>query len=325
MKKTKYLLIILCLVLITGCKKTPKLADGSEVVAELNGKQISAEELYSSLKEQYGTSGLITLVDNYITEKEITDEISKEAKETAQNSYDSFYTQYKSSWESFLSQNGFKSNAEVLDYLEKNYRQNLILKKYLKTTITDEEIKDYYDKNIYGEITARHILISPDVTDESTADEKTAAEEAALNKAKELIETLKNSTDLENDFINLAKENSKDTGTASEGGLLENFTNESGLVEEFWKASLELENGKFTLEPVKTTYGYHIIYKKSQNEKPNLDTVKDKVINAIVDEDLKAENATYTYWAALREKYGLKISDTTINDNYNATLSQLNK
>mgnify|MGYP003302258940 CR=1 FL=1 len=69
--------------------------------------------------------------------------------------------------------------------------------------------------------------------------------------------------------FNLAKEKSDDTGTKSEGGLLENVTNESGLVEEFWEATLKLEAGKMTEEPVKTQFGYHIIYKVSQKEKPS--------------------------------------------------------
>ena len=58
--------------------------------------------------------------------------------------------------------------------------------------ITDEEIQTYYDENIYGEITVRHILIKPDVDDDMTDEEIEEAETAALEKAKELITQIQN-------------------------------------------------------------------------------------------------------------------------------------
>ena len=321
----KYLPILLCLpILLTGCKQIPKLESGEEVIVELNDKQFTTQELYDAMKEKYGTSALVTMVDDYITEKEMTDEIESEAKENAQTTYDSYYAQYSSNWSNFLSYYGYNSNEELLQSLIESSKQDAVLNKYLATTITDEEINKYYEDSIYGEITARHILIIPDTTDEMTDEEKATAKEAALNTAKELIEQLKTSTNLEEDFSNLAKEKSEDTGSASEGGLISNFTNDSGLVTEFWDASLKLEIGKFTTEPVESEFGYHIIYKVSQNEKPSLETVKDKVISKLVSQNLSSsDNAKYIYWAALREKYGIKIYDDTINDSYNATMTNL--
>lgn len=320
----KYLLILLCLpLLVTGCKQIPKLENGEEVIGEVNGKQFTTQELYNSLKEKYGSSALITMIDNYITEQEMTTEIESEAKEAAQTEFDSYKAQYSSNWSSFLSYYGYTTDDQLLADLITSKKQSLVLENYLVTTITDEEIQKYYNESIYGEITARHILITPETTDDMTDEQKTAAKEAALTKAKDLITQLQSSTNLEEDFTKLAKENSDDTGTASEGGLISNFTNDSGLVEEFWKASLELEIGKFTTTPIETEYGYHIIYKVSQNEKPNLEDVKEKVVNSIVSNLLKADNANYIYWAALREKYGMKIHDDTINDAYTATQSKL--
>lgn len=330
MKKGKYLLLLLCIpLLVTGCKKVPKLADGKEVIVELGEKQFTAEDFFDALKENYGASVLINMVDKYITEKELTDDMKKEAEKSAKAQYDYYYAAYGSNetnWNSFLSYNGFTSDEDFKDQLNTMHKQNLVLEKYLKeNVIKDEEISKYYDENIYGEITVRHILVKPEVTDDMTSDEKKEAENNALEKAKELIEQLKKSTDLEKDFEALAKEKSDDEGSASEGGLIENFTNETGLVEEFWDASLKLEVGKMTEEPVKTEFGYHIIYKVNQNKKPNLDTIKDKVIDSIVDELLSAENATYIYWAGLREKYNLTIHDDIIKSDYDATMKQLQK
>jgi len=320
----KYLLMLLCLpLLVTGCTKVPKLSDGKEVVVELEGKQFSAEDFFDALKKEYGASVLVNMVDKYITEKEVTEEITKEAEANAKADYEMYYAYYGTDWDNFLSYYGFTSDDEFKEQLIANGKQSLVLEKYVaENVVKEDEIKKYYDENIYGENTVRHILIKPEVTDDMTDDQKKEAKNKALEEAKNLITQLKESKELEKDFEALAKEKSDDT-TAEQGGLIENFTNESGLVEEFWEASLKLEIGKMTEEPVETQFGYHIIYKVSQKEKPTLDTVKDKVTDAVVSELLSAENATYVYWAGLREKYNLTIHDDIIKNEYDATMKQL--
>ena len=324
MKNAKYLLLLLCVpLLVTGCKKVPKLENGQEVVVEIEGKQFTAEELFDALKEDYGTSVLVNMVDKYITEQEITEEEKKEAEETAKAEYDMYYAYYSTDWTNFLSYYGFLNDDDFKEYLNTMYKQELVLKKYVtENAVTEEELNEYYEKNIFGEITARHILIKPEVTDDMTDEQKKEAENKALEEAKDLIEQLKTSNNLAADFEALAKEKSDDTGSKETGGLIENFTNESGLVDEFWKASLELEIGKMTEEPVKTKFGYHIIYKISQNEKPSFETVKEKVTDAVVNELLSGENASYVYWAGLREKYNMAIHDDILKNNYDATMQQ---
>ena len=326
MKKGKYLLLLCSFFLITGCKNIPKLENGQEVVVEIEGKQFTADDFYEEIKKDYGASALINMVDNYITENEISEDDKKAAEEEAKAEFDQYYAYYSASWSDFLSYYGYNTDQEFLDDLTTNYSQQKVLNKYIKeNVITDEEINEYYENDIYGEITVRHILITPSVTDDMSEDEKTEAKEEALKEAKDLIKELNKSENLEEDFIALAKEKSDDTGSASEGGLIENFTNESGLVEEFFDASLKLEVGKLTTEPVETEFGYHIIYKVKQNEKPSLENVKDKIISNITQELLSATNASYIYWAGLREKYGMKIYDDVIGDNYKATMNNLKK
>ncbi len=327
MKKGKYLLLLLCVPLIlTGCKNTPKLENGEEVIVEVTDKQFTADDFFDKLKEKYGASVLVSLVDDYITSKELTEDMIKSAEEEAQSNYDMYYAYYSSNWQSFLSYYGYNSNDEFLNELKNNAKQQAVLEKYLKeNVITEDEIKEYYEKNIYGENTVRHILIKPDTTDSMSDTEKTEAKKKALEEANSIIETLKKSNDLENDFISIAKEKSDDTQTKSEGGLIENFTNESGLVTEFWESSLNLKVGEFTTTPVETDYGYHIIYKVSQNDKPSLDSVRDKVISSVIEELLSSDNASYVYWAGLREKYGMTIYDDTIKDTYKATMDNLKK
>ncbi len=325
--KKKYLMLLLCLpLLITGCKKIPQLQDGKQVIVEVNGKQFTAEEFFDELKEISGTGVLINLVNNYITEQELSDEMKEDAKEQAQSHYDALYASYGSQWNDFLRYYNYTSGDAFLAYLQDSYMQSAAVEQYVRNdVITDEEIQTYYDENIYGEITVRHILIKPDVDDDMTDEEVEEAETAALEKAKELITQIQNSQNLEEDFTSLAKENSDDIGTAELGGLLENITNESGLVIEFWEAANDLEVGEFTKEPVETEFGYHIIYKVSQKEKPSLDSVKDKVLDGLVSELLSATDAESIYWAGLREKYNMVIYDDIIKDSYDATMKSLQK
>ena len=311
---------------MTGCKKIPQLQDGKQVIVEINGKQFTAEEFFDELKEISGTGVLVNLVNNYIAEQELSDEMKEDAKSQAQSQYDSLYAYYSSDWDNFLRDYGYTSGDAFLAYLQESYMQSATIEQYVRNdVITDEEIQTYYDENIYGEITVRHILISPDVDDDATDEEIEEAEATALEKAKELITQIQNSENLEEDFTNLAKENSDDIGTVEQGGLLENITNESGLVEEFWEAANDLEVGEFTTEPVKTRFGYHIIYKVSQKEKPSLDSVKDKVLDGLVSELLSATDAESIYWAGLREKYNMVIYDDIIKDSYDAAMKSLQK
>ena len=283
--KKKYLLLLLCLpLLVTGCKYEPKLVDGKEVVVELNGKQFTAEEFFEELKDVSGTSVLVNLVNDYITEQELTDEMKKEAEEQAKAEYESYKAYYGNDWNNFLAYYQFKNDDELIESLESSYKQSLVLEKYLGTdVIKEEEIQEEYDKNIYGEATIRHILIKPEVNDNMTSTEKEEEKRKALEEATELIKQLQESKDLEKDFTNLAKEKSDDTGTASEGGLLENITNESNLVEGFWEAVAKLKVGEMTTEAVETEFGYHIIYNVTKKDKPALEDVKDKVIDILVD------------------------------------------
>ena len=57
-------------------------------------------------------------------------------------------------------------------------------------------------------------------------------------------------------FNECARENSIDK--AGRSGLL-GWKRKNELDQDFWAAALEVPEGKYTLEPVKTQYGYHII------------------------------------------------------------------
>lgn len=317
-RKLGIISICLLLLLVTGCGKVPKLKNGQEVVVEIKDKKFTTEDLYTELKNKYGSNILIEMVDKFIADKEV--KTNDEAKEYAEAQFETLKAQieqYEYDLDEYLSSYGFDSKEDCIEYLITAYKKDIVAKNYIKEDmITDDEINKYYDENIFGEITARHILIAPEVTDEMTDEEKKAAEEKALNEAKDIIEKINNGES----FEDLAKEYSDDEGTKKDGGLFADFSKDS-VVPEFWDASYKLNNGEYTKEPVKSQYGYHIILKISAKDKPELNTVKEDILDNIVSEKLINDTAlTTTVWTKIREKYEMNIQDDHLKSDYNKTI-----
>jgi len=87
-----------------------------------------------------------------------------------------------------------------------------------------------------------------------------------------------------------------------------------------------IKDGDYTAEPVKSTYGYHIILRVSQKERPKLEDVKDDVKDALVLEKISADsNLRNKAWVKIRKKYNLKIEDSAIEKIYNNTIKDLEK
>lgn len=315
--KKKVLGIMCALVVFTGCSKSPKLSNGEEVIASVDGKDFTANELYDAMKDQYGTSILINLVDSYIANKEMEDnEAASVYADSMISQYKLQYKQYGMDFNQALSSAGYSSEEAFKEVLISDYKMNEVTKNYLKDEVTDKEIKKYYDEKISEELNVKHILIIPEVKDGASDSEKTDAETAAYNKAIDLINMLNQGAD----FEQLAKDNSQDTASAANGGVINNVTKE-GYVTEFYNAAYNLEEGKYTTTPVKSQYGYHIIYLVKKNEKESLDNLKDTIKDSIVTDKLQNDqNLKVTTWDKIRSKYNLNIADTKLKNTYKSTV-----
>ena len=308
-----------CAFLLTGCGTIPKLENGEEVVAEIDGKSFTANDLYLKLKSYYGTSALVDMINTQIAEKEIEtdDDARKYAKSELENiKYQ--YELYNMDFEEALKQAN-ETEDELLDEIILQYKKDKVVENYVKDQITDEEIQSYYDENIFGDMTAKHILITPDVTNDMSDDEKAMKENEALSKAQDLIKQLNDGAD----FEELAKENSDDAGTASQGGLISGFSKvgSNSVVPVFWEAAYNLKDNEYTSEPVKSTYGYHIILKVSQNERPSLEDTRDDIKDTLAEEKLTNDtNLSEKSWVEIRKKYNLNIIDSDIKKIYDQTI-----
>ena len=314
---SKRLLIGLsAILLLTGCGEAT-LKNGEMVVATMKGNEITAEELYDELKQQGGGTTLANLVDKYVVNKEIkTDDKAKDYAESQINSYKESYKSYGMDFNEALNSAGYKDENAFKEVLILDYKKQQVAKNYVKNNITDDEIQDYYDNKVFGDIEAKHILISPDVSDDASDEDKEKAEKEAKKEAEKIIKKLDNGED----FETLAKKYSDDKGTASKGGKLTVTYGE--VVDEFWKGTNELEDGKYSKKPVKSQYGYHIIYRIKQKDKPKLSKAKKDIIDKIVDEKMNADSTIQTQALVdLRKKYDLKISDDELKTSYNNSIS----
>lgn len=170
---------------------------------------------------------------------------------------------------------GLDKTPEISDQLELTRQSVLIdafVKDYVKNnSVSDDMVKAEYDK-IKAQATgteykARHILV------ETEAEAKDII--ARLNKNPKAFEAL-------------AKEKSNDRGSKSKGGDLGWF-DPRGMVPEFGTAVVKLAKGKFTEEPVKSQFGYHVILledSRPQMVQP-LEQIKPALTQQIQQQNLK--------------------------------------
>ncbi len=324
--KKKLICILAVLLLVTSCGKVPKLKNGDEAVVTMKDGDISVEELYSEMKEKYALDMLITKIDTailnnvYKTDDEEKNYIDKQL-ETIKYYYETYYKSQYKSFQEYLTQNGVESEDELKENIRLTYKRNKAVKDYVKSIITDKEIEKYYDEEIFGDISASHILIKPEYDDNASDEEKKEAEKKALKEAKEVIAKLKKGED----FAELAKEYSDDSSNSKSSGKLADF-NHGQMVEAFEDAAKELKVGSYTTTPVKTEFGYHIILKTAQKDKPALKEVKDDIISDLTDEKLKDDSTLeVTALVELRKKHKVEIQDKDIKKLYEAYVEKNTK
>ena len=110
-------------------------------------------------------------------------------------------------------------------------------------------------------VDVRHILISflddpSDTTTAPTDEQKSAAKKSA----DEIYKQWQSGAKTEDSFAALAKEKSKDSGSAEDGGLITGITSTSSYVEPFlnWCFADGRKVGDNGI--IESTYGYHIMY-----------------------------------------------------------------
>lgn len=318
--KKKIFILGASLLLVAGCGKSiPKLKDGSEAIVSLENNKISVDDLYNEIKDTYGLSTLINMVDKKILEKEYKKDL-EDAKESAKKQVESLESYYGDQALSAVQQyTGYSSMDDYKDYLYLSYLQNLAVNDYAKEQVTDSQIEDYYNTDIYGDIQVSHILVTPKVKDDMSDEDKQKAEDKAKTKAEKLVKQLQESKDVNKTFKELAKKNSDDEATSEKGGNLGyiNMDTLSSDYGDFAKEAYKLQDGEFTATPVKSNLGYHIILRTKSKDKAALKDVKDSIIEKLATKSV-SEDATISVNALqnIRKKYGMEIKDSELKKQY---------
>ena len=318
-------LLLAALILVLCLKRVPKTSNGDEILATVNGKTITANELYEALKEKNGTEELVSIIDSYIADKEV--EITEEHKEYVKEVVD-YYKEYAEYYgvdlatflANYVGLTGITTEDEFSKYVLEDYKKTVAITNYIGEKASEEDLKEYYKENYSDKLTVKHILIEVD----SEAEDKEEADEQAYEKAKDLIEELNDTSSkkLDSKFEELAEDNSDDTATYSNGGLIEDFSKKD-VLEEFWNAAYELEDGEYTSKPVKTSYGYHIILKVSSTPVEEYKDVKDDVKKSYAESLLNEDSTLFAAkWDELRKEYKLSIKDDLIKKAYKKTVEE---
>jgi len=130
--------------------------------------------------------------------------------------------------------------------------------------LSDAELKAVYDANKkdYEQVKASHILIAFKGSPAAQQGKPELTEEQAKAKADDLRKQLAAGAK----FEDLAKKESDDTGSGTNGGELGSFGH-GQMVPEFEKAAFEAKAGDI-VGPVRTQFGYHIIKVEAHDMTP---------------------------------------------------------
>ncbi len=305
------ILVTVLVVVLIWPDRIATLKDGTQPVATIDGMTFTADELYEDMKDIYSVSSLLDKLDTKILTDKYpdTDEMDDEVTSQAENYYKAYEQYYKMSKEDFLKQNGFNTEKKFLEYLKLNNRRTKYVKEYTENEVTDKEIDKYYEDEVYGDINTKHMLVKVDSS--ASDDDKKEAE----NLAKEIISKLD-----EGKTFDEVKEEYKDKITYEELG----YKSYNAALEEAYKNEMKnLKDGEYSKEPVKTSYGYHIVYRIDQKEKPALEDIKDQIKEEIADEKISNDkNLYYVVLDKMRENANLKFEDTVLKDKYDNYMSQ---
>ncbi len=164
----------------------------------------------------------------------------------------------------------------------------------VKARVTEQDVKDYYEKHqdelaAVSQIKASHILVK---TEED---------------AKKILERLKKGED----FAAAARKSSIDPGSAANGGDLGYFSS-GQMVPEFESAAAKLKVGEVSSEPVKTKFGYHII---KVTDKKKGKPVEFEKIKGVLFQRVSAERQKEffdSYIENLKKSYKVEINQEAV-------------
>lgn len=249
-----------------GCQAGSQGFKKEDIVAKVNDEVISKdyynkhltlfkknyEDMYGDKVWTWNYDGktFLQVVQENLLEKLVSDvaiiQYLKEEKveidtKEIQEQYDSYMEKMKdqAEIEKFFTENGIDESFIKEQIKTDLYMNEFYDKEIGSLNLSDADLKTYYDqhqeeyRNV--QVKASHILVDKE------------------EEAKDIIDKINGGAD----FAEMAKEHSKDPGSAPQGGDLGYFS-KGMMVPEFEEAAFSLKKGEMS-GAVKSKYGYHII------------------------------------------------------------------
>jgi len=221
------------------------------------------------------------LLDRLVITDLLVSRATEEDKKKARTGADKFIATTK---EQAGSEESFKRQLQAMNFSPEQFDAQVVERAICeevvdrelksKVTITDEQIKKFYDENSQQferpeMVRAAHILLST----RDLSNNQELSEEKKKEKKQQVEKILERAKKGE-DFAALAKEFSEDPGSKDRGG--EYSFPRGQMVPEFEKAAFSLKTNEVS-GVVTTQFGYHIIklYEKTPPQKLELAKVKD--------------------------------------------------
>ena len=259
-------------------------------VAKVNGVDITSEAFYAEVDKVTARGAQIppdrvarieANILKRLVEQELINQAVKEGaivvpEEDMKKGFDEYKARFQSD-EQF--ENYLKHGRVTKESIEQRIRERraleLLLEKKGDMAVTDQEAKDFYDKNerFYTDkagIHASHILIK--LNEGATKED----EAKVMEKVKQAQDRLKKGEA----FEKVATEMSEGPAAAKGGDL--GFFSEGRMVKEFEDVAFKMKIGEVSA-PVKTRFGYHIIklIEKRDDRKKPFEEVKDQIVKSL--------------------------------------------
>jgi peptidyl-prolyl cis-trans isomerase C len=289
-----------------------------DTVARVNGETITKTDFESALREVEGRAGgpvpadqrdriYREVLDQMISFRLLVQETRARNIAATDAEIDARIAEIE---QQFPTAEAFRQTLEqrkmTVAALRADAREGIVIDKLLQSefagriSVSREDIDGFYQKNPSQfqqpeRVRASHILIR--FPDNANA----AAKQQVRSRAEEILRALKAG----NDFVDIAKTNSQDPGSAANGGDLGYF--ERGqMVGPFEETAFSLRPGQ-TSELVETEFGYHIIKvaDKQASRTVPLDEVRPQIQQFL--EGQEREEATQSFVESLKAKSKVEI------------------
>ena len=146
-----------------------------------------------------------------------------------------------------------------------------------KLKISDSEVQNFYNKNKSKFVEppkaqVRHILVKTEAEAKAIIGEMNGLSGDALKQK----------------FISTAIAKSIEPAAKQSGGALPAFPKEGAMVKPFADAAFAMKKGEISKTPVKTDFGYHVIFKEDQSAQRQVPV---KEVKPIIENALRQEKA----------------------------------